>query len=172
MRTKPQHSIRRQILLIAMLPVMMVTVTLIILIYRENIVQGKHELEQQGQLLAAQLAANLEYVLFSGAVEQIPKSIAATVDPSTEVMGTQIHQITVLDRHQQVIFHNVSTSAPLTELSPRLLSGLAPMDALMNFRAPVFLDPLDIADGHHRPQRLLGEVRLENIDHTDPDKRY
>ena len=157
----PRLGIRSQILLIAFIPVAIITVILILLIYRGSITQGKLALDRQGQLLAAQLAANLEYALFSGAVEQIPDTVAAVMNPSTEILGTPIGTITIVDRNQQTVFEQKpEPSEPLVS-APALLSWLVPMEQQRSFQAPVYLAPLDIDATTTDKRRLLGSVQLE-----------
>ena len=88
-------SIRAQILIVVIAPTLIVTLILVGLAYRDNVAQGQQTLHRQGTLLAAQLAANLEYPLLAGATEQIPALIQAMVKPAATVLGTEVRRVTV-----------------------------------------------------------------------------
>ena len=161
MDNKFQFGIYGQILLIAVIPVAVITVILIFLIYRGNILQGELALDRQGRLLAAQLAASLEYALSTGVVEQIPDTVAATVNPSREVLGTPIGRIVVLDRDNQPVFTSGSKYAPASSDRNWLLAWLMTMDDVKRFQVSIYRDPLDILGDAPRAKRLLGTVVIE-----------
>lgn len=93
-------SIRAQIMIVAIAPTLIVTLILVMLAYRENVAQGHQTLHRQGALLAAQLAANLEYPLLTGATEEIPTLIQAMLKPAATVLGTEVKRITVIGKDQ------------------------------------------------------------------------
>jgi len=104
MPSKPRRGIQNQLLMIAAVPALIVTVILIVVIYRGNIGEGDRALDRQGQLLADQLAANLEYALSAGAIDQIPDTVSSNVDPAVEVLGTGACRVVVLNRDDQPVF--------------------------------------------------------------------
>lgn len=79
-------SIHRQIMTIALAPALVVTGLLVFVIYQGNVQYNQRLLNQQGQLLAAQLAAALEYGLATGALAQLPAIVEAAVQPATAIL--------------------------------------------------------------------------------------
>ncbi|MCB1809868.1 MAG: HAMP domain-containing protein, partial [Candidatus Competibacteraceae bacterium] len=152
-------GIRSQLLTITVVPFLLLTLLLIIVIYRSHVLQTQAALVRQGNLLAAQLAANLEYALSTGALEQIPHAIEATVQPALTLMEIPVTAVTVRDHQQQVL---VSQSLP-QRTSPSLLERqivrFLTLDDL-RFTANVYLNPLEIVSDQQKSRRLLGEVEL------------
>ena len=156
-------SIRGQILIVVIAPTLIMTLILVVLAYRENIAQSHQALHRQGALLAAQLAANLEYPLLTGAAEQIPAIIQAMVTPAAEVLGTEVKQVTVIDKDQQILYADprspAAEIAPLGE-DPLLAPNAFPEDR-QHFSAPIYLQPLALPALTPLEKRYLGEVELE-----------
>ncbi|MCB1797045.1 MAG: hypothetical protein KDJ70_21990, partial [Candidatus Competibacteraceae bacterium] len=97
-------SIHRQIMMIALMPALIVTGLFVLVVYQGNLQHNWRLLEQQGQLLAAQLAGALEYALATGALEQLPTMIEATIQPATSILGTPVREVTVTDADRRVLY--------------------------------------------------------------------
>ena len=78
-RRPDRISIKHQMLFIASVPVFVATSFMILMSYQNNVRNNREQLERQGQLLAAQLAGALEYVLVADARSQIPATVSATM---------------------------------------------------------------------------------------------
>ena len=159
MAVSSRAGIYRQILLVALIPLAVITVILIFLIYRSTIVEGEQTLDRQGRLLTAQLAANLEYALSIGSVGDIAATVAATVTPGAEVLGIPIGRVTVTDRDHRVVF---DSGVVLADDSPLPWPGdwLMATDPVRRFQSPVYLDPLKLAGETVDTRRRLGTVTL------------
>ncbi len=156
-------SIRAQILIVAIAPTLIVTLILVVLAYRDNVAQGQQTLHRQGTLLAAQLAANLEYPLLAGATEQIPALIQAMVKPTATVLGTEVKRVTVLGKDRRVLYTDSSPAVPVPgplDGDPLLAPNVFPADR-QHFAAPVYLEPLTLPSSTPLEKRYLGAVELE-----------
>lgn len=156
-------SIRAQILIVAMVPTLIVTLILVVLAYRENVAQGQQVLHRQGTLLAAQLAANLEYPLLAGATEQIPAPIQAMVKPATTALGTEVSRVTILDKDRRILYttpHPTHSEPVSLDDDPLLVPNAFPSDR-QHFVAPIYLEPLALPSATPLEKRYLGAVELE-----------
>ena len=154
-------SIRAQILIVAIAPTLIVTLMLVVLAYRENVAQGHQTLHRQGTLLAAQLAANLEYPLLTGATEQIPALIQAMVKPAATVLGVEVKRVLVLGKDQRVLYTDSSPAVPAPPDGYPLLAPSAFRSDRQHFAAPVYLEPLTLPNATSLEKRYLGAVELE-----------
>jgi len=156
-------SIRAQIMIVAIAPTLIVTLILVMLAYRENVAQGHQTLHRQGALLAAQLAANLEYPLLTGATEEIPTLIQAMLKPAATVLGTEVKRITVIGKDQQSLYTDriPSVPAPASLGEDPLLAPNAFPEGRQYFSAPVYLEPLALPAPVPLEKRYLGTVELE-----------
>ena len=105
-------SMHRQILAIALAPALVVTGLLICVVYQDNLQHNRRLLDQQGQLLAAQLAAALEYGLATGALEQLPAMVEATVQPATAILGTPVRSVIVTDPDGRPLYRRAAAAPP------------------------------------------------------------
>ena len=156
-------SIRAQILIVAIAPTLIVTLILVVLAYRDNVAQGQQTLHRQGTLLAAQLAANLEYPLFTGATEQLPTLIQAMVKPAATVLGTEVIRVTVLGKDQRIVYADPNAAVPAPaplDGDPLLAPNAFPTDR-QRFVAPIYLEPLALPAPAPLEKRYLGAVELE-----------
>ncbi len=162
MPRKPRLGIRGQILTIAAVPALIVTAILILVIYRGNILEGDRALDRQGALLAAQLAANLEYALTTGAFEQIPSTVSSSVNPAIDTLGIPTHRVIVLDRDQKTVFSTPEAS-PSAALGEQSFDWVVSPDEVKSYDAPIYLEPLetDLFDDATRERRYLGQVIVE-----------
>ena len=162
MPSKPSFGIRGQILTIAAAPALIVTAILIFVIYRGNILEGDLALDRQGALLAAQLAANLEYALATGALEQIPSTVSSSVDPAIETLEIPTRRVTVRDRTNQTVF-STPAGSPSAVTEEHSLPWLIAPDDVKSFAAPIYLKPLDadLFDDATTERRYLGDVIVE-----------
>ena len=154
-------SIRAQILIVAIAPTLIVT--LVVLAYRDNVAQGQQTLHRQGTLLAAQLAANLEYPLFTGATEQLPTLIQAMVKPAATVLGTEVIRVTVLGKDQRIVYADPNAAVPAPaplDGDPLLAPNAFPTDR-QRFVAPIYLEPLALPAPAPLEKRYLGAIELE-----------
>ncbi|MCB1922086.1 MAG: hypothetical protein KDJ28_19225, partial [Candidatus Competibacteraceae bacterium] len=97
-------SIHRQIMMIALTPALVVTGLLVFMVYQGNFQHNRQLLEQHGQFLATQLAGALEYALVTGALEQLPAIVEATIQPATAILGTPVRGVTVTDPDRRVLY--------------------------------------------------------------------
>ena len=156
-------SIRAQILIVAIAPTLIVTLILVVLAYRDNVAQGQQTLHRQGTLLAAQLAANLEYPLLAGATEQLPTLIQAMVKPAATVLGTEVIRVTVLGKDQRIVYADPNATVPAPaplDGDPLLAPNAFPTDR-QRFVAPIYLEPLALPAPAPLEKRYLGAVELE-----------
>jgi two-component system sensor histidine kinase BarA len=159
----PRLSIRAQILIVAIAPTLIVTLILVVLAYQDNVAQGQQTLHRQGTLLAAQLAANLEYPLFTGATEQLPTLIQAMVKPAATVLGTEVIRVTVLGKDQRIVYADPNAAVPAPaplDGDPLLAPNAFPTDR-QRFVAPIYLEPLVLPAPAPQEKRYLGAVELE-----------
>ena len=154
-------SIHRQILAIALAPALIVTGLLLFVVYQGNLQHNRRLLDQHGQVLATQLAGALEYGLATGALEQLPVIIDATVQPATAILGTPVRSVRVTDAAGRVLYQR-----PPTDPAPPAPEALAdsavlsvPEDRVL-FTAPVLLRPLTLS-ATVPVARPLGEVVVE-----------
>ncbi|HPE74095.1 MAG TPA: hypothetical protein PK018_18300, partial [Candidatus Competibacter sp.] len=151
-------SIHRQIMMIALMPALIVTGLFVLVVYQGNLQHNWRLLEQQGQLLAAQLAGALEYALATGALEQLPTMIEATIQPATAILGTPVRAVTVTDADRRVLYR-LPVAHPVSPTPENLIEGAvesSPEEPL-RFTAPVLLRPLVLSTAVRAP-RVLGEV--------------
>ena len=154
-------GIHRQIMLIALAPALVVTGLLVFLVFQGNLQHSRRLLDQQGQLLAAQLAAALEYGLATGALEQLPTIVKAAVQPATAILGTPVRRVIVTDRDGHTLYRRLAA-----EPVPPQPEGLADSIVTANeedrarYVAPVLLQPLAFSAAASAP-RPLGEVAVE-----------
>ena len=154
-------SIHRQILAIALAPALIVTGLLLFVVYQGNLQHNRRLLDQHGQVLAAQLAVALEYSLATGALEQLPAIIDATVQPATAILGTPVRGVIVTDAAGRVLYRQ--PAADPAPPAPEVLAELALIPAeedRVRFAAPVLLQPL-VLSAAPSPPRPLGEVAVE-----------
>jgi two-component system sensor histidine kinase BarA len=154
-------SIHRQILAIALAPALIVTGLLLFVVYQGNLQHNRRLLDQHGQVLAAQLAGALEYSLATGALEQLPAIIDATVQPATAILGTPVRGVIVTDATGRVLYRR--PAADPAPPAPEALADLAvipPEEDRVRFAAPVLLRPLALS-AVPSPPRPLGEVAVE-----------
>lgn len=156
-------SIRSQILIVVIAPALIMTLILVVLAYRENQAQSHQALRRQGDLLAAQLAASLEYSLLTGATEQIPAVIQAMLEPAAAVLGTEVKQVIVIGKDQQILY--ADPRSPVPEVAPlnggSLLASNAFLEDRQRFSAPIYLQPLTLSALAPLEKRFLGKVKLE-----------
>ncbi|TVR65628.1 MAG: response regulator, partial [Candidatus Competibacteraceae bacterium] len=152
-------SIHGQILAIALAPALVVTGLLAFTVYQGHLQHNRRLLEQHGQLLAAQLAGALEYGLATGAVEQLPDIVAATIQPATALLGAPVTGVTVVDREGRILYRYAPDPAPPARDDP-LAAAVAPSrEAHARYVAPVLLRPVALAAAAPAP-RPLGEVAV------------
>jgi len=162
MPSKPRRGIQNQILMIAAVPALIVTVILIVVIYRGNIGEGDRALDRQGQLLADQLAANLEYALSAGAIDQIPDTVSSNVDPAVEVLGTGACRVVVLNRDDQPVFSTPTVEAAAVAVMNDPMAWLVSAKEVKSFTAPIYLKPVDTGlFDEATEKRYLGKVIIE-----------
>jgi hypothetical protein len=151
-------SIHRQIMMIALTPALVVTGLLVFVVYQGNVQHNRQLLEQHGQLLAAQLAGALEYTLATGALEQLPAIVEATIQPATVILGTPVQGVTVTDSDAQVLYRLPAADSmePASEDRADGVVAPAPGDRV-RFMAPVLLRPLTLSTTTRLP-RPLGDV--------------
>ena len=154
-------SIHRQILAIALAPALIVTGLLLFVVYQGNLEHNRRLLDQHGQVLAAQLAGALEYSLATGALEQLPAIIDATVQPATAILGTPVRGVIVTDAAGRVLYRQPAAdpAPPAPEALAELVFIPAEEDRV-RFAAPVLLRPLALSAAPS-PPRPLGEVAVE-----------
>ncbi len=154
-------SIHRQIMTIALAPALVVTGLLVFVIYQGNVQFNQRLLNQQGQLLAAQLAAALEYGLATGALAQLPAIVEAAVQPATAILGTPVRSVTVTDRNDQLLYRWPTANPALPVPAPLIDPIVASVEEQpLRFAAPVLLQPLSFSTSTPAP-RLLGRVDVE-----------
>ena len=154
-------SIHRQIMTIALAPALVVTGLLVFVIYQGNVQYNQRLLNQQGQLLAAQLAAALEYGLATGALAQLPAIVEAAVQPATAILGTPVRGVTVTDRNGQLLYRWPTANPALPVPEPLTDPIVASVEEQpLRFAAPVLLQPLSFSTSAPAP-RLLGRVDVE-----------
>ena len=154
-------DIHRQIMLIAVAPSLVITTLLVFVIFQGNLQHSRRLLDQQGQLLAAQLAAALEYGLATGALEQLPAIVEAAVQPATVILGTPVRRVIVTDRDGHVLYRRPAVEPvppPVDHLANAIF--LTPEEDGARFVAPVLLQPLTFSTAASVP-RPLGEVAVE-----------
>lgn len=151
-------SIHRQIMMIALMPALIVTGLFVLVVYQGNLQHNWRLLEQQGQLLAAQLAGALEYALATGALEQLPTMIEATIQPATAILGTPVRAVIVTDADRRVLYRLPAPHPVPSTLDNRNGGAIesSPEEPL-RFTAPVLLRPLVLSTAARAP-RVLGEV--------------
>ena len=160
-RSPCRLSLHRQILAMALTPALIVTVLLLFVVYQGNLQHNRRLLDQHGQVLAAQLAGALEYGLATGALEQLPAIIDATVQPATAILGTPVRGVRVTDAAGRVLYQR-----PAADPAPPALEDLANSAVLpvpedqVPFTAPVLLRPLTLSAAVP-VARPLGEVVVE-----------
>lgn len=154
-------SIHRQIMTIALAPALVVTGLLVFVIYQGNVQYNQRLLNQQGQLLAAQLAAALEYGLATGALAQLPAIVEAAVQPATAILGTPVRGVTVTNRNGQLLYRWPTANPALPVPEPLTDPIVASVEEQpLRFAAPVLLQPLSFSTSAPAP-RLLGRVDVE-----------
>lgn len=160
MGIKPRLGIQGQILMIAAMPLLIVTVILLFVLYRGNILEGDQALDRQGILLASQLAANLEYALSTGALDQVPSAVSSTLNPAVTALGMPASRVIVRDRDARPLF----SAHPLGDTQPALDPPWTWLvtSGVKSFTTPIFLEPVatSAADETQAP-RYLGEVFIE-----------
>ena len=153
-------SIHRQIMAIALAPALVITGLLVFVVYQGNLQHNRRLLEQHGQLLAAQLAGALEYGLASGALEQLPAIVDATIQPATAILGTPVRGVTITDRAGRPLYRRPTADPDPPELEPLADWTTAPVgEERVRFAAPVLLRPLALLAAAPAP-RPLGEVAV------------
>lgn len=151
-------SIHRQILLIASLPALMVTFVLLFFVYQNNIKSNRQLLEQQGQLLAAQIAGALEYELASGARDQLAGVVSAAVKPAADIFGTAVREVIVTDQNGRRLFE-LSKQTPLEATGA---VDTARADSVSTrFSATIALQAVALDPGNPPPPRPLGQVTVD-----------
>ena len=153
-------SIHRQILAIALAPALIVTGLLLFMVYQGNLQHNRRLLDQHGQVLAAQLAGALEYGLATGALEQLPAIIDATVQPATAILGTPVHSVLVTDAAGGVLYRRAADPAPPAPAALADSAVLPVPEDRVRFAAPVLLRPLTLSAAVP-VVRPLGEVVVE-----------
>ncbi len=152
-------SIKRQMLLIASVPVFVATSLMVLMSYHNNIRHNREQMERQGQFLAAQLAGALEYPLVAGARAQVPTTISATVKPAAAILGTPVREVIVTD-DKGLDLYRMPDADPR---SSRSESAGHPPDAreeTARFSAPIVLRPVALDDGAAPISRPLGQVTV------------
>ena len=144
---------------IALAPALVIAGLLVFVVYQGNLQHNRRLLDQQGQLLAAQLAAALEYGLATGALEQLPALVDAAVQPATAILGTPVRSVVVTDRDGRPLYRlpaaDPAPAAPLAD--PTVVPA---EEDRVRFAAPVLLRPLVLSPAAPAP-RPLGEVAVE-----------
>jgi len=112
-------------------------------------------------VLATQLAGALEYSLATGALEQLPAIIDATVQPATAILGAPVQSVIVTDAAGRVLYRR--PAADPAPPAPEALADGAVVSAAadrVRFTAPVLLRPLALSAAASVP-RPLGAVAVE-----------
>ena len=158
-RSPYRLNIHRQILMIALAPALVVTSLLLFVVYQGHLQHNRRLLDQHGQLLAAQLAGALEYVLATGALDQLPAIVDATLQPATALLGAPVMSVKITDQDGEVLYRFVATSAPGAPGEPPNTADPAGGAGEARFAAPILLRPLAVAAAASAP-RPLGEVAV------------
>ena len=146
---------------IALAPALVVAGLLVFVVYQGNLQHNRRLLDQQGQLLAAQLAAALEYGLATGALEQLPAIVEAAVQPATAILGTPVRSVTVTDRDGRPLYRLPAADPAPAVPEPLMDPTVGPTEEdRARFAAPVLLRPLALSPAAPAPRRL-GEVAVE-----------
>ena len=153
-------SIHRQILLIASAPALIVTFLLVFVVYQNNIHINRQLLEQQGRLLAAQIAGALEYALATGERDQLASVVGAAVKPAADILGTPVREVVVTDQNGRRLYAQADP-APAAPTGAEM-AEVAPADrAVTRFSMPIMLQPLALNAGAIPPSRPLGQVTVD-----------
>lgn len=154
-------GIHRQIMLIALAPALVVTGLLVFVVFQGNLQHSRLLLDQQGRLLAAQLAAALEYGLATGAHEQLPAIVEAAVQPATAILGTPVRSVIVTDRDGRALYRwpVAEPNPPPSVLTDPVV--VVPEESGARFVAPVLLRPLALSAAAPAAARPLGDVAVE-----------
>ena len=154
-------SIHRQIMMIAWVPALVVTSFLIVVVYQGNLQHNQRLLDQHGQLLATQLAGALEYGLATGALEQLPAIVDATIQPATAILGTPVRGVTVTDRAGRVLYRFPDSAHPSPALGEGSSEEVALAEDLIRFAVPIVLHPVALTTAPAPAPRPLGQVTVE-----------
>ncbi len=158
-RRPDRISIKRQMLFIASVPVFVATSFMILMSYQNNVRNNREQLERQGQLLAAQLAGALEYVLVADARSQIPATVAATIEPAVAILDIPVRAVIVTD-DQGVDLYRIPEVDPRSARRATVGYSLNTSEETARFSAPVVLRPVTLGEGDAPRPRPLGQVMI------------
>ena len=160
-RRRRRLNIHAKVLTIAIFPALVVTLILVVVVYRSSILQGHRALNRQAQMLTAQLAATLEYALSSGAMEQLPATVENTVRPATEVLQTRVESVKIFDPYDQVLYTAPPIGGMPKQTDTFFFAWIATQQHdLQTFSAPIYLDPLVFLTDTPQTKRYLGKVQV------------
>ncbi|MCC8998955.1 MAG: HAMP domain-containing protein, partial [Candidatus Contendobacter sp.] len=152
-------SIKRQMLLIASVPVFVATSLMVLMSYHNNIRHNREQMERQGQLLAAQLAGALEYALVAGARAQVPTTVSATIKPAAAILGTPVREVIVTD-DKGLDLYRMPDADPRSSRSETAGHTPDASEETVRFSAPIVLRPVALDDGDAPIPRPLGQVTV------------
>lgn len=152
-------SIKRQMLLIASVPVFVATSLMVLMSYHNNIRHNREQMERQGQLLAAQLAGALEYALVAGVRAQVPTTVSATIKPAAAILGTPVREVIVTD-DQGLDLYRMPDADPRSSRSESAGHTPDAREETARFSAPIVLRPVALDDGAAPIPRPLGQVTV------------
>ena len=158
-RRPDRISIKRQMLFIASVPVFVATSFMILMSYQNNVRNNREQLERQGQLLAAQLAGALEYVLVADARSQIPATVSATIEPAVAILDIPVRAVIVTD-DQGVDLYRIPEVDPRSARRATVGYSLNTSEETARFSAPVVLRPVTLGEGDAPRPRPLGQVMI------------
>lgn len=152
-------SIKRQMLLIASVPVFVATSLMVLMSYHNNIRHNREQMERQGQLLAAQLAGALEYALVAGAGAQVSTTVSATIKPAAAILGTPVREVIVTD-DKGLDLYRMPDADPRSSRSETAGHTPDASEETVRFSAPIVLRPVALDDGDAPIPRPLGQVTV------------
>ena len=162
---RPPRRIRDRVLLVAVVPVLLVTLLLVFMISSARLEGHVEALEEQGRIVARNLALTSEFPLFSGNED----ALGRIARDFLEVHGI-IRRIEISDASGQIL--TVTGGTPDAGQPGRGLSGLLDIRPVLTFEAQVgasLEDTTSLLDGEARvnaPRQPLGHVRVTLSDHS------
>lgn len=162
---QPPRRIRDRVLLVAVAPVVLITLLLVFIVSSARLEGHAEALEEQGRIVARNLALTSEFPLFSGNEDALGR-IAANF---LKAHGT-IRRIEISDASGQIL--TMTGRTPGTGQPGRWLSGLLDIRPVLTFEAPVgasLEDTTSLLEGEARvnaPREPLGHVRVTLSDHS------
>jgi len=143
-----QLGINKQILVIAILPALAVTVILSTHYIWDQFNYISESLNRNGNLIVKQLSPAAEYAVYSGNIELIKPIVESTID------NNPVARIQILDKYEYSLLEIVAPEKPIER--DFLFEKLFEEEKQFIFSEPIYSEQISIEDDEGKPDETVG----------------